>query len=86
MSAIRMEVYGLTGPPCPVIATQPTWPGIGLSNQLCSGVTAYGMQQNANLFFDVDVLALLKTLSIWTSQIIPLPIRTRLALHPLQTF
>jgi hypothetical protein len=55
ISTIRMEVYGLTGPPCGMIDNQPVWGGAGVPNQFCPGVTAYGMDQNADVYFDVDV-------------------------------
>lgn len=55
VSSLRIELYGLTAPPCTETPTVPVWSGVGISNLLCNGVTAFGIDQNTGLPFDVDV-------------------------------
>jgi len=51
----RIEIYGLTAPPCTAIADPPSWGAVGSSYAFCTGVDAFRMGQNNNVFFDPDV-------------------------------
>ncbi len=50
----RIEVYGLSAPPCTAIAGIPEWGPIQTDYQFCPGVTAYRMDQYNAISFDED--------------------------------